>query len=777
MRQGYRIWPLGPQPGRTVASFVQHMGLQQGWARTELERMAADLVDAMAPRMLRVKPGRRFKAALLMPMVGQVHPLATGRLLCLVQMHDESVRYVALPSSPLGHDDGTCRNIVLRLDAVLADKDVCRHSIIRPWSGDHTQLLPLEAEIGVGESSRSSRVLASVQLSELMHKAARSAFPPKEQGEQTFRFPRPLHCSLHQDAENRVWSVSMCYGKTSVDGGSDTTSSMPEAWLRIAWGSLPMPPQVEALDDAVLPSCEPLRTTGILASNVFRLWRDYLCDGLRHARSAALLDAYAEFTRSMDPEPVEMLSMVPQSIRGTVHGWLMADGDRLLQIHRRQALHACPLLVSRSVAAFGDNQHYNYRYRGQGGWRTEEDPEAGVLQAIDEGLPLTDALCGRYRISRPLLRSLACLPSVKLGPHLSLDLLARASSCLSPSSLPSGSVGEREGGWLQLLRLLSALEEQTRPANPQAYIPLSFEQALQRERPFWRKKGPFPSFDAKHHDIDDMMSCFAAEAMAPAVVDGLRRKGMDILSRADLVEMLQSSPLRPSIVARTLGARRLAELAECSKHWHRNHARIQAGMVAAGDGRTWPALFDAVQLGVDGVCATPLTSSAMLAEEGAAMRHCVASYIHACLDGTCHIVSLRNADGGRLSTLEIEVQDRQGAQEPRLVQHCGPDNSDPPRHAHRAADLLLGLLHDEPGRIHRNLLEEAAAQRRLEAERDAFSLLCSDIGYDLDNSAGRNAALQGYRFLLQPSHRGLAYDEWVQASGLDRMLDEELERR
>jgi hypothetical protein len=72
---------------------------------------------------------------------------------------------------------------------------------------------------------------------------------------------------------------------------------------------------------------------------------------------------------------------------------------------------------------------------------------------------------------------------------------------------------------------------------------------------------------------------------------------------------------------------------------------------------------------------TELISYAELHDEGAAMRHCVASYWMRCYARQCSIWSLTVEDSSgtvtRLLTLEVRISDRQ------LIQAKGPDNREP----------------------------------------------------------------------------------------------------
>lgn len=90
-----------------------------------------------------------------------------------------------------------------------------------------------------------------------------------------------------------------------------------------------------------------------------------------------------------------------------------------------------------------------------------------------------------------------------------------------------------------------------------------------------------------------------------------------------------------------------------------------------------------------------LCNTAMLFEEGAAMRHCIASYASFCVDGTGFIFSLRTTGGKRRSTLYIKRRGEQFS----IDEHRSFVNGDPDYQSLKAADLLIEQLQDK-GRIH-----------------------------------------------------------------------------
>lgn len=86
---------------------------------------------------------------------------------------------------------------------------------------------------------------------------------------------------------------------------------------------------------------------------------------------------------------------------------------------------------------------------------------------------------------------------------------------------------------------------------------------------------------------------------------------------------------------------------------------------------------------------TALRTPRQIADEGAAMRHCVATYIRGVFDGQSHIISITEADK-RVATLELDGPKR--AQRWSVRQLRGPRNSPVSATVKSAAELYAGLL-------------------------------------------------------------------------------------
>jgi len=116
---------------------------------------------------------------------------------------------------------------------------------------------------------------------------------------------------------------------------------------------------------------------------------------------------------------------------------------------------------------------------------------------------------------------------------------------------------------------------------------------------------------------------------------------------------------------------------EASVRWHRA-LWTDAGLPEDADTRrtVWPRLLpQPVALG-EGIEAVALGSAEQLALEGRRMQHCVGGYWQVCFRGESHIVSLRDASGHSLSTLEIRVPPN-GLRHCEVYQHRGLRNQTP----------------------------------------------------------------------------------------------------
>ncbi|MDB5853625.1 MAG: hypothetical protein JWR22_1666 [Herminiimonas sp.] len=134
----------------------------------------------------------------------------------------------------------------------------------------------------------------------------------------------------------------------------------------------------------------------------------------------------------------------------------------------------------------------------------------------------------------------------------------------------------------------------------------------------------------------------------------------------------------------------LSDLFNFVDHWHLPHMRTLLGQSKRFAGKSWVPLF----LGTDGnrtnmlpvsthprwtvVC---LDSADALIKEGRLLEHCIGTgpYINKGLQGASHFVSIRNADGVPVSTVEYNLRSSNGRIKAKCDQHYGKGNDAPTR--------------------------------------------------------------------------------------------------
>lgn len=134
-----------------------------------------------------------------------------------------------------------------------------------------------------------------------------------------------------------------------------------------------------------------------------------------------------------------------------------------------------------------------------------------------------------------------------------------------------------------------------------------------------------------------------------------------------------------------------------SDHWHL--AANQAKMLKEKDfsGATWLPLFGQKEIdvppqivGQEGWKLVSLTSAQELKQEGKDLDHCVGGYTGRCMDGQSHIVSVRNAQGEPVSTMEFQLDHGRGSA--AIEQNYGKKNTEPPKEARDIEKALNAKL-------------------------------------------------------------------------------------
>jgi hypothetical protein len=137
------------------------------------------------------------------------------------------------------------------------------------------------------------------------------------------------------------------------------------------------------------------------------------------------------------------------------------------------------------------------------------------------------------------------------------------------------------------------------------------------------------------------------------------------------------------------------ELIRQSERWHREISRAAAVALTAeahAAMEEWPAL-PGLPMRVGNLTVFSLTSTLQLQLEGTRLNHCVSTYVRSCMYGESHIVSIRDADGGSLSTADISIDaDERGKLVPNVIQHQAHSNLEPSRECEAALAKVLDML-------------------------------------------------------------------------------------
>lgn len=131
------------------------------------------------------------------------------------------------------------------------------------------------------------------------------------------------------------------------------------------------------------------------------------------------------------------------------------------------------------------------------------------------------------------------------------------------------------------------------------------------------------------------------------------------------------------------------------RQWHRNLPYRQVETAWTARNVQWEPLLGNLDIDLpDGRWSfIELTTSEALREEGDAMEHCVAGYDLKCADGQSHIFSVRNANGERVSTLEIGYTSK-SKRKFIMLQNRGIRNCEPPKPCCKAAKKFLNYANE-----------------------------------------------------------------------------------
>jgi hypothetical protein len=359
--------------------------------------------------------------------------------------------------------------------------------------------------------------------------------------------------------------------------------------------------------------------------------------------------------------------------------------------YRAQALHVLPWLLPMLAA-----------------------PERGrilreavtIRAAIDEALPLYEAVAGAFDVSREVVRWLGRrpLPATWQLNDVRLSRLLAALSWVPPERRPQSCAQFED-----LVQLCTTLARIFR-----------FHDYGDLRTPAW---------SARHGPC---MRRWLAECRQPGrMQDTIRRdphrfatecgEASDFLGT--LIEAAQDrhgteNEAAVACAMRWAAGISLRRLLELSRQWHADAVLAASAPADRSADAHWPAVLPkAMQFGDRTV--VELTDSGQLAAEGRLMRHCVGMYDQACYRGHAAIVSLRTAAGAVRSTAELRLIEG-GSMRVAVEQHRSAENGAPDSACLRALETLVRHLNAgdaEPLLRARSLFQREHRERQHREQR------------------------------------------------------------
>ena len=524
-------------------------------------------------------------------------------------------------------------------------------------------------------------------------------------------------------------------------------------WLpEVGWGSFAPDDGAEVLAPSggdVAAGSPLLRISSSAAlSNFLGRAFNAIADKELEARAQAQAERLAgPFLAGLDPAALEA-SRTDLGIRVDLYNHLAAGGDAEISKRRVQA--------ARAVGALRE---------------LLPDLDA-AKEAIDAGRPLLPALSedvrGLDKISLRLLSKTdpAILRAAGVSPR---DAVA-ALSAVRPDHHPDRGEGPSGARWSALLRTWRCISDLASECR------LDPKPLMAIEAPVWLKgevRDPVDRIATR-----DAVLGFHRHVLVPLAIDALARtgarpgdSGFPFLVSGALgergwrgTEILQSALLRGRTVSR---------MQELAKRWHAEGAAIGAVVAqkpqeeAGSASLSWEPISPPWR-SPSGILVAPLVCDKDLAAESDAMDHCVGrgGYLPKCLYESTHILSLRDAAGARLSTVEVDMGDGS----PRVIQHRGPSNAEPCAEAKGALrDWLSACGKDipvDPGAL-------SAAQDRRREQRGEHAVV-ELVGYDISKPRLREAMFQAYSFMLPRGERGMPLARWVEEKGIGKAVAENI---
>lgn len=298
-----------------------------------------------------------------------------------------------------------------------------------------------------------------------------------------------------------------------------------------------------------------------------------------------------------------------------------------------------------------------------------------IIIFIDEGTPLVEAVADIFDVSNHSVRFLLHKPwSLVSGRQMRNELqLMTALELLPPDKRP-----QTKEEWEIMWALASAVNLFHSGASGHIFRDLCVRGYMPGMALAEQLTNDDISKFIHLHDYFDFVNQWVAGLVSQRVVDEMRTD--------DVATLFLARYSVTSIWNQSLIWHQLIVNLEKSKDAREKLALLDQ----------WPVLFPN-PIHVNDLHVVSVTTIDEIEAEGRELEHCVGTYVNKCILGESHIVSVRDKQGKRLSTAEIElVEEYDGTIIPMLVQHQGLSNQQPVPEAQHALDEgLRWLLHPD----------------------------------------------------------------------------------
>lgn len=329
-----------------------------------------------------------------------------------------------------------------------------------------------------------------------------------------------------------------------------------------------------------------------------------------------------------------------------------------------------------------------------------------LISAIDGGLPLIDNVVAYFGVSKSALRCLKEVPLATFG-----------------------------AGWIDkpgaLLRLIADLAPERRPSAPAAWE--RFNAVVQRIAEVSRQPVTTTSGRLQLRLAADRG--FTISANSP---EDVHRASRDIDEFFERLSEVMRWELRSSRAGKRdiqyavkratdefLSAYDIVRIGQIARRWQDAFLRAQVDFAEDREiwlGARWPSPVTAPVAAGKSVV-VPIVTAAELAEEGQAMKHCVASYAGRCMRGESQVFSVRAQDGERLSTVETAIGLAHSAPTVAIIQHRAQGNRTPSVSNALAAACLISHMRSNPDALREYLHWKSARTAKSLAERTMIALV------------------------------------------------------